>query len=192
MINVYFLVLKFFLLCHKSSRCGGFLKEVKEKKTQLLSPCAIVSHVHIRQNTASACLLYLIGNLIYTHPPLFLCNLCGMLTKGRGLPQYTQLYVTSRSIKMLPRFPLYLPFPFSLSVHLSLSLFLIHMCSAANTSNAVSLCYLHPCHLPSHPFLSFPPSLSLPRCTGDVILFQLDSPPFSLPPLALALSSVPH
>lgn len=190
MINVYFLVLKFFLLCHKSSRCGGFLKEVKEKKPQLLSPCAIVSHVHIRQNTASACLLYLIGTLIYTHPPLFLCNLCGMLTKGRGLPQYTQLYVTSRSIKMLPRFPLYLPFPFSLSVHLSL--FLIHMCSAANTSNAVSLCYLHPCHLPSHPFLSFPLSLSLPRCTGDVILFQLDSPPFSLPPLALALSSVPH
>lgn len=35
------------------------------------------------------------------------------------------------------------------------------MCSAANTSNAVSLCYLHPCHLPSHPFLSLSP-VSLP------------------------------
>lgn len=139
---------------------GLFKGGKRKKKNQLLSPCAIVSHVHIRQNTASACLLYLIGNLIYTHPPLFLCNLCGMLTKGRGLPQYTQLYVTSRSIKMLPRFPFYLPFPFSLSVHLSL--FLIHMCSAANTSNAVSLCYLHPCHLPSLslPFPCLSPSLA--------------------------------
>lgn len=127
----------------------GLFKGGKRKKNpQLLSPCAIVSHVHIRQNTASACLLYLIGNLIYTHPPLFLCNLCGMLTKGRGLPQYTQLYVTSRSIKMLPRFPLYLPFPFSLSVHLSLSF--------------SSTCAQQPIHLMQFPSAIFIPATSHP------------------------------
>lgn len=97
--------------------------------------------------------------------PLFLQH----SNKGEGLPQYTQLYVSSRSIKMLPLFPFHPSLP------------LIHICSAANPSNAVSpsLLSLHPCRLPSHPL-----SLSLPlaRCTGDVILFQLDSPPFSLLP----------
>lgn len=160
MINVSFLVLKFFLLCHKSSRCGGFLKGVKEKPPPtIIALCYCVTCSHSAKYSQCLSVVSDRDSVIYTHPPLFLCNLCGMLTKGRGLPQYTQLYVTSRSIKMLPRFPLYLSFPFSLSVHLSL--FLIHMCSAANTSNAVSLCYLHPCHLPSHPFLSLSP-VSLP------------------------------
>lgn len=69
---------------------------------------------------------------------------------------------------MLPLFPLYL------------CLSLIHICSAANPSNAVSpyLLSLHPHHLPSP--LSLTLSLARARCTGDVILFQLDSPPFSL------------
>ena len=75
--------------------------------------------------------------------PLVFCNLCGTLTKGRGLLQYTQLYVTSRSIKMFPRFPLYLHFSHSPSLSL------IHICSASNPSNAVSLCSPHLCHLPS-------------------------------------------
>ncbi len=112
-----------------------------------------------------------------------------MLTEGRGSPQYTQLYVTNRSIKMLPLFPLYLCLSHSFSLSISLSL--IHICSAANPSNAVSPCLLslHPRHLPSPRSLSPSLSLSLSRCTGDVILFQLDSPPFSLlPPPSLSLS----
>lgn len=170
---------------------GG--KRKKNKNPTIIALCYCVTCSHSAKYSQCLSVVSDRDSVIYTHPPLFLCNLCGMLTKGRGLPQYTQLYVTSRSIKMLPRFPLYLSFPFSLSVHLSLSL------------SFSSTCAQQPIHLmqfpsaifipaTSHPipFSPFPPSLSLPRCTGDVILFQLDSPPFSLPPLALALSSVPH
>lgn len=107
------------------------------------------------------------------------------------MPQYTRLYVTSRSIKMLARFPLYLSFPFSPSVRLSLSL------SSTCAQQPIHLMQFPPAiFIPatSHPIsfcLSFPVSLSLPRCTGDVILFQLDSPPFSLLPPARALLRFP-
>lgn len=51
--------------------------------------------------------------------PLLFCNLCITLRKGRGLPQYTQLYVTTRSIEIFPCFPLYFHVSHSsLSAHL--------------------------------------------------------------------------
>lgn len=61
----------------------------------------------------------------------------------------------------------------SLSLSLSISVFLslVHICSAANPSNAVSLCLIsrHPRHLPSPPSLSL--SLSVSPLAAQVMSF---------------------
>lgn len=128
-----------------------------------------------------------------TPPFFFFCNLCGTLTKGRGLPQYTQLYVTSRSIKMLPLFPLYLCLSLSPSPSISLSL------SSTSAQQPIhlmqfpsSLLSRHPRRLPSSLFPSLTLSLAAQVMSFFFSWILLPSP-ISLPPsLALTLSSVSH
>lgn len=118
--------------------------------------------------------------MIYAPPPLFFLFAACSQRRG-GLPRCSELYVSSRSMKML-----ILSISLSFSLPLCPSLCLVHICSTANPSNAVSpSCLpLHPRHLPSLCLsLSLPPALA-----AQVMSFFLAGFSSLLPPPFPSLS----